>query len=187
MVNFLNVYGPGLAILCIVFFEAAGVFWFYGVDNFSTDVESMIGHKPGLFWRICWMYISPVFLLVIFIFSLMGYEEMLGDEYEYPEWSYALGWVLTLSSILCVPIYVIYKILITPGSIKYVSYIKILIKTYLKSRIFRIDKFIRKYRSELNRICVFFLLFQRIIKSFKPEESQPTAIPGQILCSGTTV
>lgn len=120
MVNFLNVYGPGLAILFVVFVESAGVFWFYGVDNFSSDVESMLGQRPGLFWRICWMYISPVFLLVIFIFSILGYEEMLGEEYEYPEWSMALGWVLTLSSTLCIPIYVVYKILSTPGSIHYV-------------------------------------------------------------------
>lgn len=118
--NFLNVYGPGLAILFVVFVEAAGVFWFYGVDRFSADVESMLGEKPGLFWRICWMYISPVFLLVIFIFSLLGYEEMLGGEYEYPEWSTTLGWALTLSSILCIPIYIIYKILITPGNFKQV-------------------------------------------------------------------
>lgn len=64
LVNFLNVYGPGLAILFVVFVEAAGVFWFYGVDRFSADVEQMLGAKPGLFWRICWTYISPVFLLV---------------------------------------------------------------------------------------------------------------------------
>lgn len=63
--NFLNVYGPGLAILFVVFVEAAGVFWFYGVDRFSSDVEMMLGKRPGLFWRICWTYISPVFLLVI--------------------------------------------------------------------------------------------------------------------------
>ncbi|XP_020797846.1 sodium-dependent serotonin transporter isoform X1 [Drosophila serrata] len=66
LVNFLNVYGPGLAILFVVFVEAAGVFWFYGVDRFSSDVEQMLGSKPGLFWRICWTYISPVFLLVSF-------------------------------------------------------------------------------------------------------------------------
>lgn len=121
LVNFLNVYGPGLAILFVVFVEAAGVFWFYGVENFSTDVESMIGHRPGIFWRVCWMYISPVFLLVIFIFSLLGYEEMLGEEYEYPDWSIALGWILTLSSICCIPLYIVYKLLVTPGSIRHVS------------------------------------------------------------------
>lgn len=121
LVNFLNVYGPGLAILFVVFVEAAGVFWFYGVDNFSTDVESMLGERPGIFWRVCWMYISPVFLLVIFIFSLLGYEEMLGEEYTYPEWSIVVGWILTLSSILCIPLYIVYKLLITPGTIKQVS------------------------------------------------------------------
>lgn len=119
--NFLNVYGPGLAILFVVFVEAAGVFWFYGVDNFSNDVESMLGQRPGLYWRVCWKYISPVFLLVICIFSLLGYEEMLGEEYEYPEWSIALGWTLTLSSTLCIPIYIIYKVLITPGNFEHVS------------------------------------------------------------------
>lgn len=66
LVNFLNVYGPGLAILFVVFVEAAGVFWFYGVGNFSKDIEEMIGHKPGIYWRVCWTYISPTFLLVIY-------------------------------------------------------------------------------------------------------------------------
>lgn len=60
----LNVYGPGISILFVVFVEAAGVCWFYGVDRFSHDVEKMIGHRPGIFWRVCWNYISPVFLLV---------------------------------------------------------------------------------------------------------------------------
>ncbi|XP_055694630.1 sodium-dependent serotonin transporter [Lutzomyia longipalpis] len=117
LVNFLNVYGPGLAILFVVFIEAAGVFWFYGVDNFSADVKQMLGHRPGIFWRICWFYISPVFLLVIFIFSFLGYQEMLGTEYTYPDWSIAVGWALTASSVLCIPIYMIYKFLRTPGGL----------------------------------------------------------------------
>ncbi|XP_050067061.1 sodium-dependent serotonin transporter [Anopheles maculipalpis] len=118
LVNFLNVYGPGLAILFVVFVEAAGVFWFYGVENFSADIEQMLGKKPSLFWRICWKYISPTFLFCILIFSLLGYEEMLGEEYEYPEWSVAAGWALTLSSVLCIPTYVIYKFLKSPGNCK---------------------------------------------------------------------
>ncbi|XP_037929403.1 sodium-dependent serotonin transporter-like, partial [Teleopsis dalmanni] len=109
LVNFLNVYGPGLAILFVVFVEAAGVFWFYGVDRFSSDVEQMLGARPGIFWRICWTYISPVFLLAIFIFSFLGYEDMLGEEYKYPEWSIKVGWAVTASSVLCIPMYIIYK------------------------------------------------------------------------------
>ncbi|EAT42921.1 AAEL005581-PA [Aedes aegypti] len=115
LVNFLNVYGPGLAILFVVFVEAAGVFWFYGVENFSADIEQMLGKKPSLFWRICWKYISPTFLFCILIFSLLGYEAMLEGEYKYPEWSVAAGWMLTLSSVLCIPLYVIYKFMKSDG------------------------------------------------------------------------
>nr|CAD7587709.1 unnamed protein product [Timema genevievae] len=116
LVNLLNVYGPGISILFVVFVEAAGVCWFYGVDRFSHDIEKMIGHRPGLYWRVCWSYISPVFLLVIFIFSLLGYEDMLTGEYVYPPWSISVGWVLTASSLVCIPGYMIYKFAITPGS-----------------------------------------------------------------------
>lgn len=57
LVDLLNVYGPGLAILFVVFAEAAGVCWVYGVDRFSEDVKTMLGHSPGWFWRACWSYI----------------------------------------------------------------------------------------------------------------------------------
>jgi Sodium:neurotransmitter symporter family len=35
-----------------------------GLDKLSKDVEAMLGHKPGLYWRICWKFISPSFLIV---------------------------------------------------------------------------------------------------------------------------
>ncbi|CAH2255074.1 jg7226 [Pararge aegeria aegeria] len=57
LVDLLNVYGPGLAILFVVFAEAAGVCWVYGVNRFSEDVRTMLGHTPGWFWRACWSYI----------------------------------------------------------------------------------------------------------------------------------
>lgn len=35
-----------------------------GVDRFSEDIERMMGFKPGLYWRLCWKFVSPLFLLV---------------------------------------------------------------------------------------------------------------------------
>ncbi|CAB3261064.1 unnamed protein product [Arctia plantaginis] len=116
LVDLLNVYGPGLAILFVVFAEAAGVCWVYGVDRFSEDVRTMLGHTPGWFWRACWSYISPVFLLVLFIVSVLAHEEMLGGEYQYPPWSITVGWVMTGTTVSCIPLYIIYKFLKTPGS-----------------------------------------------------------------------
>lgn len=35
-----------------------------GVDRFSSDIQQMMGFKPGLYWRLCWKFVSPAFLLV---------------------------------------------------------------------------------------------------------------------------
>jgi len=35
-----------------------------GVDRFAEDIASMIGFRPGVYWRICWKFIAPCFLLV---------------------------------------------------------------------------------------------------------------------------
>lgn len=61
------------------------------------------------------------FFQAIFIFSLLNHKEMLGTEYRYPEWSLYVGYAMTASSILCIPLYILYKFAITPGSLLQVS------------------------------------------------------------------
>ena len=39
--------------------------------RFNEDIEFMIGHKPNLFWQVTWRVISPLIMLVIFIFYLV--------------------------------------------------------------------------------------------------------------------
>jgi SNF family Na+-dependent transporter len=95
LVNLLNIYGPGISILFVVFVYAVGVCWFYGVDRFSSDIQLMIGIRPGLFWRLCWNWISPLFILVIFLIYvinahsnnhlLLGHFHFLSGELRGPE------------------------------------------------------------------------------------------------------
>lgn len=46
---------------------------------------------------------------------------MLGEEYSYPDWAIPLGWVLTGSSVMCIPLYMIYKFDRTRGGFKRVK------------------------------------------------------------------
>ena len=65
--SLLENYAAGLSLLTTVFFEAVAVSWVYGLKNFSDDVFLMLGHKPGLYWRICWKFVSPCFLAVRYL------------------------------------------------------------------------------------------------------------------------
>ena len=40
------------------------VFGTAGANRFSEQIRDMLGFRPGIFWRTCWMYITPVFLFV---------------------------------------------------------------------------------------------------------------------------
>ena len=42
---------------------------------------------------------------------------MLQGEYAYPAWTIMVGWILTASSLLCIPLYIVYKLAVTPGNI----------------------------------------------------------------------
>ena len=62
--SLLENYAAGLSLLTTVCLEAVAVSWVYGLKNFSDDVFSMLGHRPGLYWRITWKFVSPAFLAV---------------------------------------------------------------------------------------------------------------------------
>lgn len=56
----------------------------------------------------------------IFIFSLVSYEDLKTGDYEYPKWSITVGWILTASSLVCIPAYILYFLAKTPGTFKQV-------------------------------------------------------------------
>ena len=35
-----------------------------GVDRFSDDIQKMLGHRPNIYFRLCWKYISPTVVTV---------------------------------------------------------------------------------------------------------------------------
>lgn len=41
------------------------------VCRFADDIELMTGTRPGLYWLICWKYLSPLAMLLILIASVV--------------------------------------------------------------------------------------------------------------------
>ncbi|XP_067853970.1 sodium-dependent noradrenaline transporter [Heptranchias perlo] len=118
VLTLLDQFAAGTSILFGVLIEAIGVSWFYGVDRFSEDIKQMTGFKPGLYWRLCWKFVSPAFLLFVVIVSIVKFKPLTYDEYVFPNWANLVGWGVAASSMSLVPIYAIYKLLTVRGTLK---------------------------------------------------------------------
>uniref|UniRef100_G3SRL3 Transporter n=1 Tax=Loxodonta africana TaxID=9785 RepID=G3SRL3_LOXAF len=114
----LDHFAAGTSILFGVLIEAIGVAWFYGVGQFSDDIKQMIGRRPGLYWRLCWKFVSPCFLLFVVVVSIVTFRPPHYGAYIFPDWANVLGWVIATSSMSMVPIYATYKFYSLPGSFR---------------------------------------------------------------------
>jgi len=133
--NMFNTYAAsGWALLTLMFFECIGIAWFYGASKFYEDIHDMIGYYPNRFWKWCWLYLTPFLCVSVALFSLIKYERFTYKDYQYPWWAELTGWGLAFSSMLVIPIFAIYKIIVTPGNIKSVMMPDISIRDIRKEK-----------------------------------------------------
>ena len=82
----------------------------------------MTGHKPNMFWFLCWKYFAPAVMLMVFVFYCISYTPVTyGHNYTYPKWAEILGLLMSFSSMIWVPGYALYYIFTQPGTIMEVS------------------------------------------------------------------
>ncbi|KAL5103592.1 Sodium-dependent serotonin transporter [Taenia crassiceps] len=117
-----DTYGAPFSILFIVFCECVALCWCYGVGRFTRDIESMLGFKPGWFWRICWAVISPAFMLSIFILNITFFQPpeitVMGETVRANTWVHIVSWMLVFSSLLTIPIFAVVAFCSARGSFK---------------------------------------------------------------------
>uniref|UniRef100_A0AAR2LW54 Transporter n=1 Tax=Pygocentrus nattereri TaxID=42514 RepID=A0AAR2LW54_PYGNA len=109
----------GMCLLFVAIFETVCIAWIYGADRFYDNIEDMIGYRPGPYIKYCWLFLTPATCFGTFAFSLIKYTPLkYNNEYVYPWWGYALGWLLALSSMVCIPLWIIYKMGTAKGTLR---------------------------------------------------------------------
>ena len=88
MLNLVDHFGGTFLVFVLAIFELMGIFWIYGLENFCDDVEFMLNRRPGVYWKFCWVFVTPIFMLVIFIYSMVTYTQLLYGGKEYPPAAY---------------------------------------------------------------------------------------------------
>ncbi|XP_041672100.1 sodium- and chloride-dependent GABA transporter 2-like [Cheilinus undulatus] len=101
--------GPTLLLMAI--FQSVVIGWIYGADRFSDNIEDMIGYKPSPLLKYCWMYCTPVICSGTLVFLLLRYTPLrFNNSYVYPWWAYFIGWFLAMSSIVMIPLTMVFKL-----------------------------------------------------------------------------
>ncbi|XP_032361038.1 sodium- and chloride-dependent GABA transporter 2 isoform X1 [Etheostoma spectabile] len=109
----------GMCLLFMSIFETVCIAWVYGADRFYDNIEDMIGYRPGPYIKYCWLFLTPATCIGTFAFSLIKYTPLkYNNEYVYPWWGYVIGWLLALSSMVCIPLWMVYKISTTQGTFR---------------------------------------------------------------------
>ena len=57
--------------------------WVYGLKRFMRDIEFMLGRQTGYYWRICWAFLIPVLLAVIFSYTMYNNKPLTHGKYVF--------------------------------------------------------------------------------------------------------
>ena len=70
-----------------------------------------------IYWHYMWKIVTPMMCILILVATWWEYKPMKYDEYEYPNWANVVGWAVSMVSVSCIPIGVIYKLYNAEGTL----------------------------------------------------------------------
>ncbi|KAF5909365.1 sodium- and chloride-dependent GABA transporter 2-like isoform X2, partial [Clarias magur] len=109
----------GMTLLLFAILQSVCIGWVYGANRLHDNIADMIGYRPLFLIKYSWKYIIPLVCTGTFVFSLVKFTPLkFNNIIEYPWWGYAVGWYFTLSSTLLVPLWMIYSLLTSSGSLR---------------------------------------------------------------------
>lgn len=116
VLNIFDTQAGGVSLLFIAATEVIAIGWFYGSQRLRVQVSQMIGYMPGIWWNICWRFITPAILVTIFVFHCYKWEGLSYEKKPYPTWAEFVGWGISLSSILMIPGFAVFNFYRAEGS-----------------------------------------------------------------------
>merc|ERR1719184_243702 len=105
VLDLMDTYGASISVMVIAVAEMIAVMWGYGAHNFCKDLQSMLGFYPGLYFKVCWVIISPLLLMVILVAAIIDWTKPSYGSFPYPDWAHGVGFTLTVISVIQIPLW----------------------------------------------------------------------------------
>ncbi|XP_052795792.1 sodium- and chloride-dependent glycine transporter 1-like isoform X2 [Mya arenaria] len=106
-------YSGSYNLMILSLCELIAICYIYGIKQFMSDIEMMIGKRLIIFWCYylpMWMVITPVAIIFIVVMSGVNYTPAYYGDYHFPPWAEGIGWVLAMLPLLCVIIGAIFAL-----------------------------------------------------------------------------
>ncbi|CAL1540559.1 unnamed protein product [Lymnaea stagnalis] len=111
VVQLFDNYAATYSLLAIGLVECVALSWVYGASKFMDDIELMLGKRPSRLWSISWSFVTPIALLIILIFTWVDFHPTSYGDYMFPVWAEGIGIIITLTSVLAIPVVAFYKVI----------------------------------------------------------------------------
>uniref|UniRef100_A0A8C8YTT8 Transporter n=1 Tax=Prolemur simus TaxID=1328070 RepID=A0A8C8YTT8_PROSS len=108
-------YAASFSLVIISCIMCVSIMYIYGHRSYFQDIQMMLGFPPPLFFQICWRFVSPAIIFFILVFTVIQYRPITYNHYQYPGWAVAIGFLMALSSVLCIPLYALLRLCRTDG------------------------------------------------------------------------
>ncbi|XP_065073601.1 sodium-dependent nutrient amino acid transporter 1-like [Ochlerotatus camptorhynchus] len=95
VLDVIDYYGVTFPTLTLIILEVITFCWIYGVNRICVDIKFMLGIKTGIFWRVCWGFLTLFIIVAIFILEASRYKLM-----EVPMGYNVFGWCLYSFTVL---------------------------------------------------------------------------------------
>ncbi|XP_011499173.1 PREDICTED: sodium-dependent nutrient amino acid transporter 1-like isoform X2 [Ceratosolen solmsi marchali] len=105
MITFVDFYATSFVAFVPAIFELMAIFYIYGHKNFLADVEFMLKRKLSMFWLICWKFVTPILIGIIFSYSIINHKLLTYNNVYYPHFVYIIGWILFSFALLQIPLW----------------------------------------------------------------------------------
>ncbi|XP_058170648.1 sodium-dependent nutrient amino acid transporter 1-like [Anopheles ziemanni] len=110
VLDVVNDFGVEMTVLTLVLLEIVTFCWMYGVDRICHDIKFMLGISTGIFWRICWGFVTFMMIFIIWILSFTPNEKTIENRAKLPSELITFGWCLFALVVVQVPIWAIYAV-----------------------------------------------------------------------------
>ncbi|KAK7498989.1 hypothetical protein BaRGS_00009798 [Batillaria attramentaria] len=104
-------------VIIIGITECVVLAWVYGADKFGDDIQMMIGRRPPLFMKLLWCFVTPAFLVILLVATLLQYQPPTYGDYYYGLGGNVFGWFVATVSFVPIPVVAVYQLYHARGTL----------------------------------------------------------------------